>query len=113
MFDQGIHRGSVGQRCHRQRHTGQFRERFFGDLAIDLKPLHHELNRPVTIAANIPIGLEAGSDDALNFVGLLLDFLHTGHQTRLREADDFASYGDHIETQLLRFKVKWKAEQRA
>jgi hypothetical protein len=50
-----------------------------GDFSIDLQPLHYELDGPVTIAPNIAVGFDARLDHALDFIGLLLDFLYTGY----------------------------------
>src|SRR4249920_416603 len=50
-----------------------------GDFSIDLQPLHYELDGPVTIAPNKAVGLDARLDHALDFIGLLLDFLYTGY----------------------------------
>ena len=77
-----------------------------GDFSIDLQPLHYELDGPVTIAANIAVGFDAGFDHALDFIGLLLDFFYTGYQTRLGEDEDVLGPGKNIEPLLLRLGIQ-------
>src|SRR6266481_1911217 len=80
-----------------------------GHVSIDLQPLRYELNSAVPITANIAVGLDTRLDDPFDFIGLVLDFLHTGYQTCLGKGEDFESPDKNIKTSLLRFEIQgWR-----
>src|SRR6266850_6984721 len=64
------------------------------------------MNRSVAIGANITVGLDTGSNHSLDLIGLVLNFLHTGHQSRLRKNQNIVSSGKNIKSLFPRLEIQ-------
>src|SRR5262245_31214754 len=80
------------------------------DLAIELQPFNQKLNCSVAIGANIAVGLDAGSNHSLDLIGLVLNFLHARHQSRLRKNQNIIRSGKNIKSLFPRLEIQGRSE---
>src|SRR5262245_42364021 len=83
------------------------RRQFF----IDLHPLHHNLNRTLTILENIAVRFDTRFDNSFDLIRPFLDLPHGCDQTTHRVTEKFVGPREDNKAHLLSEEITWWAAQ--